>query len=70
MRPAIIRALLKEVDPDIRTLMLKENTEIGTSIETNPYWAYLDDPAGTIIGWQRMRDYKKYGKQNNKDRGK
>lgn len=67
----IIEALCKEVDPDLAALMLAPSTvpiayvEDDEADEPKPSeekyfnWQLLQNPVGTILEWQRLRDRKK-----------
>lgn len=56
----IIDKILKEVDPDIRELMLMEHNGYA-------HWQLLVDPCNTILNWQFMRDRKKHGEKITKN---
>lgn len=63
----IVEKLLKEVDQDIKDIMLQKSSVIkdkkyeGGFVHYSYYLNYelLPDPANAIIGWQYMRDYKR-----------
>jgi hypothetical protein len=48
----LIEKLLNEVDPDIKEEMMKESSS-GDKV-----WEWLQNPALTIIEWQRLRNEK------------
>ena len=52
----LINKLLEEVDIDIKSAMIEEN-ERGEKA-----WEWLQNPALTILEWQKLRDRKENGK--------
>jgi hypothetical protein len=56
----IIEEILKEVDPDIRELMMKQEDFRGGAVPIT-YHGYelIDNPASTILAWQAMRERNK-----------
>ncbi len=68
---AIVEALLKDVDADIRELMLAETTE-GSVMFTSPTetrtpsnWEMLSDPLFFIIQWQELRHENRNNQKDN-----
>lgn len=52
----IMERLLREVDGDLRTLMLEDSsTPSFTGGPMYKAWELLPDPVGTITAWQIMR---------------
>ena len=57
----VMEALLRDVDPDIREVMMKKATVDTKGVTLSEYsqefanWELFPDPAGFVIDWQRLR---------------
>jgi hypothetical protein len=59
----IIEAILKECDPDIQELMMKQEDFRGGAVPTKYYgYELIDNPATTILAWQALRERHKVPK--------